>query len=320
VAPARGGRLVRLANLRRLPLKHLHPELEVPDLIHNPLRRAAANDDGFRVVGQAHHDQRVPGAQRRSLVRVLDLRGGEAWEVSVRALWALAPAAAAKALQQSIAAHACPGGYGSPAQATLTSIVSHSRLPTSTGMAGPLPQSPPLLHRACAPQCTTPGGQPREHTARAPALRPSMGSDRWFPVIAGIPNPVIPFQSGNTPVNVTLYIHLYVDMSNNGKLPDWLCRATSPKTLKFVVGGATAGIGRIPGSAQRLLYITLQWRCDWVDGKSMLAVADAAGSQRAVSNVSSLPMRDAGWMDAPQSENCAMILLVSGIIARGNAQ
>ena len=114
MAPARGGRLVRLANLRRLPLKHLHPELEVPDLIHNPLRRAAANDDGFRVVGQAHHDQRVPGAQRRSLVRVLDLRGGEAWEVSVRALWALAPAAAAKALQQSIAAHACPGGYGSP--------------------------------------------------------------------------------------------------------------------------------------------------------------------------------------------------------------
>ena len=78
MAPARGGRLVRLANLRRLPLEHLHPELEVPDLIDDSLRRAAANDDSFRIVGQAHHDQRVPSAQRWPLVRVLDLRGGKA--------------------------------------------------------------------------------------------------------------------------------------------------------------------------------------------------------------------------------------------------
>ena len=78
MAPARGGRLVRLANLWRLPLKHLHSELEVPDLIHNAFCRAAADEDSFRVVGQAHHDQRVPGAQRRPLVWVLDLHRDKA--------------------------------------------------------------------------------------------------------------------------------------------------------------------------------------------------------------------------------------------------
>ena len=79
MAPAGGGRLVRLANLWRLPFQHLHAELEVPHLIRYPFRRAAADDDRFRVVREAHHDQRVPGAQRRARARVLDLRSGGQW-------------------------------------------------------------------------------------------------------------------------------------------------------------------------------------------------------------------------------------------------
>lgn len=187
MAPARGGRLVRLANLRRLPLKHLHPELEVPDLIHNPLRRAAANDDGFRVVGQAHHDQRVPGAQRRSLVRVLDLRGGEAWEVSVRALWALAPAAAAKALQQSIAAHACPGGYGSP-------LKQHSH-PSSAIRGCPPPRAWPARSLRALLCSTGPAPHNAPHRADSPestrqGLQPSVSLSQWEAIAGATAGPL----------------------------------------------------------------------------------------------------------------------------------
>ena len=61
-----------------------------------------------------------------------------------------------------------PGRYGPVAPRTLTSIVSHSRFPTSTGMAGPRLQSSPLPHWAY-PALANHGADSPAHTVRATA-------------------------------------------------------------------------------------------------------------------------------------------------------
>lgn len=224
MAPAGGGRLVRLANLWRLPFQHLHAELEVPHLIRYPFRRAAADDDRFRVVREAHHDQRVPGAQRRARARVLDLRSGGQWVSryhlqlaagervgsaeryllpSERFWGALLEAETNSSPQSAPEAAAWRGTRGrrrrkksrsGPRRSSnraghtaLTSIVSHSRFPTSTGMAGPPLPLPHLFSRAptCACRGYTPLGTrgqsdpPSRASNPFRACGPAIGNRSW---------------------------------------------------------------------------------------------------------------------------------------------